>query len=108
MPTIDTRNIGVYKKEECLQLSIALFLFSFVLLSVWHGLLVSNAYPRVEYRFESSFVVVLQRLGVAFLLSAIYLQLQLGRLPNILFWLALAAYVTLNIPYSILDFILSF
>lgn len=94
-------------KAGFLRLAIGLFLISFIFLAVRFGLLVGEADVPIGYRFESSIVVLLQRLAMPCLFMAVHQQLRSGKVSKLLFWLALSMYAILNVAYSVLDFIIS-
>jgi hypothetical protein len=89
-----------------LQLAIACFGSCFTFLCVRLGLLIGQSDVPIEYRYESSIVVLLWRLGMVFLLAAVF-QPDTGKLVRIGFWLGLAIYGTLDIAYVVLDFVIS-
>lgn len=94
-------------KAGFLRLAMGLFLISFIFLAVRFGLLAGNADVPIGYRFESSIVVLLQRLAMPSLFIAVHQQLQSGKVGRLLFWLALSMYAMLNVAYLVLDFIIS-
>lgn len=93
-------------KAHSLQLAIALFLISFIFLCVLFGPLIAESDVPIGYRFESSIVVLLQRLGMVFLFAAVF-PLDTRKLFKMLFYPVLGVYAILNITYLILDFIIS-
>jgi hypothetical protein len=89
-----------------LQLAIACFGSCFTFLCVRLGLLIGQSDVPIEYRVESSIVVLLWRLGIVFLFAAFF-QSDIGKRVRIGFWLGLAIYATLDIAYVVLDFVIS-
>ncbi|KAK4211622.1 hypothetical protein QBC37DRAFT_389539 [Rhypophila decipiens] len=96
-----------------LQTGMALLFVSFVFLAVRYGIISSEANVLIGYRYESSIVVLLERLAlplIFFGLSQLATPptssrvLMLLKVPYLLF---LAAYTILNMAYLILDFLIS-
>lgn len=90
-----------------LLISMGSFLASFILLSVRYGLIVGERSVPIEYRYESSVVVLLQRLAMVFLFATVHWELQPRTLSKIVYWIGLAAYAALNVAYLVYDFIIS-
>lgn len=88
---------------------------SFVFLAVRYAIISSGSDVLIGYRFESSVVVLLQRLGLPLIFFALYrlatsTDVRKGRvttLLQVLYILLLVAYTVLNIGYIITDFLVS-
>lgn len=94
-------------KARMLQGAISLFLASFIFLCVRFGLLIGENDIPVGYRYETSVVVLLQRLGAVFLFAAVFAALHTKKLFGFIFWPLLAMYAILSIAYLSLDFVVS-
>ncbi|KAM7187790.1 hypothetical protein V8F20_010847 [Naviculisporaceae sp. PSN 640] len=113
VPTTPPKTKEMRGSGWVLQTGILLFLISFIFLAVRYGIISSQANVLVGYRFESSVVVLLQRLAVPLIFYGLY---QLATPPSssrllglikVPYLLLLAAYTILNIAYLILDFLIS-
>jgi hypothetical protein len=94
-------------KARLLQGAIFLFLASFIFLCVRFGLLIGENDIPVGYRYETSVVVLLQRLGAVFLFAAVFAALHAKKLFGFIFWPLLAMYAILSIAYLSFDFVVS-
>jgi hypothetical protein len=93
-------------KAHALKLAITLFLVSFVFLIVRFALILAESDVPIGFRFESSIVILLQRLGMIFLLAGAFSP-DGSKLFRLLFYPVLGVYAILNIAYLILDFLIS-
>jgi hypothetical protein len=93
-------------KAHTLKVAITLFLISFIFLVVRFALILAESDVPIGYRFESSIVVLLQRLGMVFLFAGSFSP-DGSKLFKILFYPVLGVYATLNIAYLLLDFFIS-
>jgi len=109
-PAVPKRGLG-----WPLQLGILLLFISFVFLAVRYGIISAGANVLIGYRFESSVVVLLQRLGLPLIFLALYqfatpTDVHKGRATTLLkvpYLLLLVAYTALNIGYLVTDFLVS-
>ncbi|KAF2871935.1 hypothetical protein BDV95DRAFT_570954 [Massariosphaeria phaeospora] len=93
-------------KTRWLQAAILSFLIAFVFLCARFGLLISESDVPIGYRFESSIVVLGERIGMVFLIAGLFPP-ESRKLFKMLFYPILALCAGLNIAYIVLDFLLS-
>lgn len=93
-------------KARWLQAAIVSFFISFAFLCARYGVLIAEADVPIGYRFESSIVVMMQRLGIIFLFAGVFWP-EAGKISRFAFWPVLGIYAILNITYLILDFLIS-
>jgi hypothetical protein len=93
-------------KAHALKLAITLFLLSFIFCVVRFALILAESDVPIGYRFESSIVVLLQRLGMVLLLAGV-LSPDASKLYKFSFYPVLGLYAILNVAYLILDFFIS-
>lgn len=93
-------------KARWLHAAMLSFLASFAFLCARYGLMIAESDVPIGYRFESSIVVLLQRLGMIFLFAGVFPP-ESSKLFKFIFWPILGTYAVLNITYLILDFIIS-
>jgi hypothetical protein len=89
-----------------LQLAILSFISSFAFLCTRYALLLTGTDVPVAFRYESSVVVLMWRIGMVALLAST-LPLLKGKASKIYIWIGLAVYAALNITFVIYDFIIS-
>jgi hypothetical protein len=89
-----------------LQAALLSYLCSFIFLTVRFGLIIAESDVPLGYRYESSVVILLQRLGIIFLFAAA-LAPDARKVVKIAFYIALGILLNLNITYLVIDFIIS-
>jgi len=93
-------------KARALQLALVLFPISFIFLCVRYGLIIAESDVPIGYRFESSVVILLQRLGMITFIAGVFPP-ESSKIFKLIFYPFLGVYGVLNITYIIYDFIIS-
>lgn len=83
------------------------FIISFILVAVRYGLILGENNVPIAYRYESSVVVLLQRLAMVFLFAGVHQATQPGLLSKIGYGVGIGVYAILNVVYIIFDFLVS-
>lgn len=92
--------------DRLLQMAMLSFLTSFAFLCARYTLLLTGSEVPIAYRFESSVVVLMWRLGMIALLAS-NLPSPTGKACRIYVGAGLAVYATLSIAFVVFDFIVS-
>ncbi len=89
-----------------LQLAMLSFIASFAFLCARYTLLITESEVPVAFRYESSVVVLMWRIGTVALLASTLPSLK-GKVSKIYVWIGLAAYAGLSITFVVYDFLIS-
>lgn len=90
-----------------LRLGILSYICAYIFLIVRYALIISESDVPFDYRYESSVVVMLERLGMVFLLGGAFPGPEARHVTKLVFWPFLAILAALNIAYFVLDFLIS-